>query len=275
MSGIYLVTTPIGNHSDLSEHARQVLTNTELIFCEDTRVFKSLARMISLDYSSKRIESFHDHSSEARLDSILEQAKEQDICFVSDAGSPIVSDPAYPLVTRALELGVEVKSISGICSPIVALELSGLPPIPFHFHGFFARDKGKKNKDFEMVAEVYGTHIFFEGVSRVIQTTKDIAALYPDFDMVLARELTKEYESVYRFKGREFEDVIPQIVQKGEFILLINNPVKDNVKMDGDLKKIAQEIIDKGAKPKLLSKLLAGITGANAKDIYNELNQSK
>lgn len=275
MSGLFLVTTPIGNNLDFTKRAITALEKADLIYCEDTRVFKALAKACEIDLGSKKIDSFHDHSSELKIKRILQDAAIKNCAFVSDAGSPLLSDPAFPLVKLAIEEGIELHSCGGISSPIVALELSGLPPIPFHFHGFLARDKSKKNKDFEMISKVYGTHIFFEGVSRVLKTLDDITSLYPEFEFAVARELTKEYESVYRFKGSEFQNVRSTIVEKGEFIILVYNPTKDKVELSGELQSIAEEILKKGTKTKLVAKLVAQILDQNVKEIYEQLNQDK
>lgn len=275
MAGIYLVTTPIGNIQDITYRAKQLIESSQYIYCEDTRVFKKLAKLLAIDVSAKYINSYHDHSSQLKLDNLVELAHDHDCLFLSDAGSPIISDPAFPLIQLALEKDVSIFSVSGISSIIAALELSALAPIPFHFHGFLARDKSKKNKDFEMLGNIYGTHIFFEGVSRVIATIEEICALYPEFDFAVARELTKEFETVYRFKGSEFQNIKNSIVEKGEFVILIHNPQKQSNQVNDKLISLAREIIDGGARPKPLSKLLAMITGDNGKDIYKKLNISK
>lgn len=275
MSGLFLVTTPIGNNTDFTARAINSLQSATRIYCEDTRVFRALAKACEINLEGKVVDSFHDHSSNLKLDKILDHAAKEICAFVSDAGSPLVSDPAFPLVKMAIEKGINLKSIGGISAPIVALELSGLAPIPFHFHGFLARDKSKKNKDFDMIGSVYGTHIFFEGVSRVIKTLDDLTQVYPDFEFVVARELTKEYESVYRFKGSEFHKIKDSIVEKGEFTLLINNPDKDSFESNSELIQIAQEILEKGSKTKLVAKLVAQVLGENAKEVYAKLNHSK
>lgn len=275
MSGLYLVTTPIGNNTDFTARAISSLESASRIYCEDTRVFRALAKACNIDLEGKVVDSFHDHSSNLKLDKILDRAATEICAFVSDAGSPIISDPAFPLVKLAIERGVNLKSIGGVSAPLVALELSGLAPIPFHFHGFLARDKSKKNKDFDMVGSVYGTHIFFEGVSRVLKTLEDITLVYPEFEFVVARELTKSYESVYRFKGCDFSTVKDSIVEKGEFTILVNNPDKDRFDVNSDLIEVAQEILDKGAKMKLIAKLIAQVLGENSKEVYAKLNQSK
>ena len=275
MSGIKLVSLPIGNHLDITLRALEVIRGANIIYCEDTRVFKELCRRCEISLEGKSIRSFHDHSSNLQTASIVELARTENCLFVSDAGSPIVSDPAYPIVQAALKAGVDIDSIGGISSVITALELSGLPPIPFHFHGFLARDKSKFNVDIEKLGGQYGTHIFFEGKSRVIKTLSFLSEKYPDFNFALARELTKEFQSVYRFKGCDFKDIEKDIMVKGEFVIIAHNPKKDTAASNSnELISLAQEIISHGAKPKKLSKLLSLILEKPAKEIYDSIARS-
>lgn len=274
-SGLYLVTTPIGNAQDISLRALEVLKNCDIVYCEDTRNFKKLASILGISLSDKTINSFHDHSDENKVKSIIENAKSKICAYVSDAGSPLISDPALPLVKSAIENDIAINSIGGVSSVIVAMELSGLPSTPFHFHGFLARDNSKRAKDLDIIKSQYGTHVFFEGVSRVEKTLSLFCNELKEFDFVVARELTKEYESVYRFKGKDFSQVKDQITYKGEFVILIYNDQKSEISVGGKIQEIAFDIINSGAKPKLLSKLLSEITGENSKDIYKKLNTQK
>lgn len=271
MSGIFLVTVPIGNSEDITLRALNALKNNDNIFCEDTRMFKDLCRKTGVEYSSKRIISFHDHSDEKKLLALIEKARVENCLFVSDAGSPMISDPAYPIVKKAIELGVEVRSLGGISAVTTALELSGLPPIPFHFHGFLARDKGKRAVDFSTIHSQYGTHILFEGVSRVLDTLSIMVNEFPQSDFVVARELTKEFESVYRFHASEFQNMKDEIYLKGEFVILLYNKNKET-SSSKELLQIADEIIAKGTKPKAVAKLLSLITGKSSKEIYQSLS---
>jgi 16S rRNA (cytidine1402-2'-O)-methyltransferase len=276
MSGIKLVTVPIGNKDDITVRALKAIQETRVIYSEDTRVFKELCKRLQVNYSDKEIRSFHDHSSDKVLEGIFEVAASEGCVFVSDAGSPLISDPAFPLILKAIESGVELDTYSGISSVVAALELSGLAPIPFHFHGFLARDKSKINQDIAKVKSQYGTHIFFEGKSRVIATLELMSKEFPDFKMALCRELTKEFQSVYRFKGEDFDKVKEDIFVKGEFVILVENSKKQtSASSSEELIKLAEEIISSGAKPKKLAKLLGLITGKPTKEIYNDISGTR
>lgn len=269
---LILLTLPIGNVADITQNVVNSLEKGRYFASEDTRVFKELLQKLGISYQDKKIISYHDHkqgSEEALLNSL--NGEYSDLYVVSDAGSPVLSDPAYPLVKKAIELGVEVKAYSGISSITTALELSALPPIPFHFHGFVPREKGKRSDYFQKKFSEYGTHLYFEGVSRVKESLEVLCELYPDKDIVVARELTKNFESVYRFKGSELNQNISEIVMKGEFVILIHQDSESNSLMSPELLEMANALIENGISTKILSKLLATITGEKPKSIYQKL----
>lgn len=267
---LLFVTTPIGNELDITVQAKNELENSTTLYCEDTRKTKELLKRLSIDYSSKQIHSFHDHSSEETLKKICLSAKNENIIYVSDAGSPLISDPAYPLLKYAIEHELTYKIISGITSPVYALEASGLPAIPFVFHGFIGRSKADievlKNK----ILSTQGTHIFFEGVSRVEKTLSHLCQELAGLDFVIARELTKTHETLYRFKGEEFASLNKDITYKGEFVVLIHNP-KGEIS-DNEVSKLAHDVLESKGRGKSLAKLLAKCLDKNVKDVYNQLN---
>jgi 16S rRNA (cytidine1402-2'-O)-methyltransferase len=190
----------------------------------------------------------------------------------SEAGSPIVSDPAYPLILRAYEKGFEVDSFSGVSSPIMALELSALPPIPFQFHGFLPRESGKRAKIFQEAG--YGTHIFFEAPTRIEDTLDELAKLMPETQLAVVRELSKKFQQVMRFKAAEWSQLKASMTYKGEFILLIHKPEQVG-QMSSEVRLLAQELLANQGGPKTLAKLLGAILDRPTKDIYSELSRQK
>lgn len=267
MSKLVLLGLPLGNIEDLSVRGKKVLESSTLFYAEDTRNLKKIFNFLGISMNGKTIESFHDHQ-QSKVESIVTKIKNHgEAVIVSDAGSPIVSDPAYPLVKSFIEAGGEVDTVPGPTSPMVALELSGLPPHPFSFHGFLPRESSKKVELFKKLPAGI-THIFFEGVSRIEKTVGNIAEVLPDADVVIARELTKTFQSVYRFKASE----MPEIELRGEFVLLVRH---DNSKLDGNFTKVsdlAQKYLDRPS-PKALAKLLGECLGENSKEIYSRLNK--
>ncbi len=272
MGKIILLNTPIGNLGDLTPRVLEALKTGDTFAVEDTRVFRDLLNHVGVSVSGKRIFSLHDQSEKVQLAKLLELASGGDLYVASEAGSPIVSDPAYPLVIAAYEKGIEVESYSGVSSPIMALELSGLPPIPFQFHGFLPRESSKRAKSFNETS--YGTHIFFEAPTRIEETLDELALLHPEFQVALVRELSKKFQQVLRFRAQEWPQVKNNLVVKGEFILLLHRDASAS-KSTGELREIAQEILANGASPKNIAKLLGEILDRPTKDIYAELNRQK
>lgn len=275
MSKLILLTTPIGNLDDFTQRAKNTLVVSSSFAVEDTRTFKELCKKIGVSLQGKKITSLHDHSDPQKLENLIDEVLNGvELVVVSEAGSPAISDPAYPLIKLAVEKDVSVCTAPGVSSVITALELSALPAIPFHFYGFLPREKGKKEKLFESHGSIYGTHIYFEGVSRVKKTMTEITKMYPNADFAIARELTKEYESVYRFKGHEWNQVSENVTEKGEFVILWHND-NESVSSSGDVLELARDILEKGAHPKKLSKLLSKITGNSPKNCYDLIQKSK
>lgn len=270
MGKIILLNTPIGNLSDLTPRVREALETGEVFAAEDTRVFRELLNHLGISVSGKKIISLHDQSEDRDVEKILQFALAGDVYVASEAGSPIISDPAYPLVCAAYEKGIPVESYSGVSSPIMALELSGLPPLPFQFHGFLPRESGKRRKIFEGLGE--GTHIFFEAPTRIEDTVNDLAVTHPDSRVALVRELSKKFQEVLRFQAKDWGEVQKNLTVKGEFVLLFHVPSKTSTDFK-ELRELAQEILAKGAGPKLLSKLLAIILDRPTKEIYSGLTR--
>lgn len=272
MGKIILLNTPIGNLGDLTARVTEALKEGTLFAVEDTRVFKELLNHLGISLSGKKIYSLHDQSEGGQVSRLIELSERETLYVASEAGSPIVSDPAYPLILEAYEKGIKVESFSGVSSPIMALELSGLPPIPFQFHGFLPRESGKRAKIFSEVG--YGTHIFFEAPTRIEETLNELSLLRPQAEIAVVRELSKKFEQVMKFKGEEWKEKKEQLTFKGEFVLLFHNKELSQ-SSSGDLKDLAQEILAKGSTPKQLSKLLGLILDRPTKEIYSELNRQK
>lgn len=192
--------------------------------------------------------------------------------MASDAGSPLISDPAFPMVREVLMAGYELDTLPGPNAVVTALELSGLPPHPFHFHGFLPKETERKRKAFERCSSIEGTHIFFESPHRVLETTHCLCETLDEIDICLAKELTKTYQNVYRFNSKDWDNIKSEVIEKGEFVLLFH--VKEGVKASSaKLVKMAKDVLDRPDNKKL-SKLLSEILGRNAKELYTELGKN-
>lgn len=272
MGKIILLNTPIGNLGDLTVRVREGLEKGQTFAVEDTRVFKELLNHLGISVAGKKILSLHDQSENVQIDRLIELAEREDLYVASEAGSPIISDPAFPLIVAAYSKGIKVESCSGVSSPVMALELSGLPPIPFQFHGFLPRESSKRKKSFAEAG--YGTHIYFEAPTRIEETVLDLASVRPHVQVAVVRELSKKFEEVLRFKAHEWEEIKKNVTFKGEFVLLFYNE-EVGAQTSGELSAIAQEMLANGATPKQLSKLLSLILDRPTKEIYSILSSLK
>lgn len=269
---IILLNTPIGNLGDISKRVEEAFRSGTVFAVEDTRVFKDLLNHLGISLAGKRVFSLHDQSEDGQVGKLLELARGEDLYVASEAGSPIVSDPAYPLVLAAYEKGFEVDSYSGVSSPIMALELSSLPPIPFQFHGFLPRESGKIVRVFKDCG--YGTHIFFEAPTRVEETMDELSVALPEVSVALVRELSKKFQQVLRFKACDWPKMKSELVTKGEFIILFHQNERGN-KSGADVKELAAEILESGAGPKSVAKLISAILDRPTKEIYAEITRQK
>src|SRR5206468_127302 len=194
--GLYLVATPIGNLGDVTLRALAVLRGVDKIFCEDTRV---TARLLARFGITTPLDLYHDHNAEQARPAILAALRRgARIALVSDAGTPLVSDPGYKLVRAAIAENLPVTMAPGPSAALTALTLSGLPPDVFLFAGFLPPRAGPRRRALVTWQELTATLIFFEGPSRLAATLTDMVEILGDRPAAIARELTKRHEEVRR-----------------------------------------------------------------------------
>ncbi len=194
--GLYIVSTPIGNLRDLTFRAMDVLEACDMLLAEDTRVAGKLLKAYGL---SKKIERYDDYAGERARPKIMAALQAgQRVALISDAGTPLVSDPGYRLVREAAELGMPVFAIPGASAVLAGLAVAGLPTDRFLFAGFPPPKSGARKTFFEELAPVRATLIFYEGASRVADSLADMAAVFGPREAAVARELTKLYETCTR-----------------------------------------------------------------------------
>jgi 16S rRNA (cytidine1402-2'-O)-methyltransferase len=215
----YLVSTPIGNLGDISERALEVLGSVDVVLAEDKRK----AGMLLSHFGIKaRLGSYHDHNKEMVTPGIIERVREgASYALITDAGTPVVSDPGYYLVRELISAGIEFTAVPGATSIIDALVLSGLPPDRFSFLGYLPRKKGKRRKAIREAGEREETVIFFESPFRLIRTLEVIDELLPEREVAVARELTKMHEEVIRGRASEVIREFGGRRIKGEVTVLI------------------------------------------------------
>jgi 16S rRNA (cytidine1402-2'-O)-methyltransferase len=195
-AGLYIVATPIGNLADISLRALAVLRGVDRIYCEDTRVTGKLLARYAV---STRLEVYHDHNAEEARPVVLAALRRgEKVALVSDAGTPLVSDPGYKLVRAAIAEDLPVTAVPGPSAAVTALLLSGLPPDAFLFAGFLPPKQLARRRALERWASVEATLIFFESALRLAESLADMAAILGDRPAVITRELTKLHEQVRR-----------------------------------------------------------------------------
>lgn len=198
--GLYVVGTPIGNLGDLSERAREVLSEAQIVAAEDTRTAATLLR---ISHSSARTISLTEHNVEERIPALLEAARNAIVAIVSDAGTPVIADPGARLVEAAHEAGVAVFAIPGPSALTAAISVSGFPGLDVHFLGFLPRPKGERLARLQTAAQAAGVLVFFESPNRLAQTLQEIAEALGDPLATVSRELTKLHEETVRGHASE------------------------------------------------------------------------
>lgn len=223
MGTLYIVATPIGNLKDITTRAIEILKLVDLVVCEDTRVFGKLAREYQIVVKTFAMNDFNEVTRIPQILGILASGK--NVALVSDAGTPLISDPGYKLVREAIANGARVESIPGPSSVIAALTVSGLPPDKFLFVGYLPKKDGQRLDLLKKLLEIRGilrlTYILFESPYRLLVTLKSIRETFGDVDIVVCRELTKLHEESRREKISSSIDYFSQVIPKGEFVILI------------------------------------------------------
>ena len=219
--GLYIVATPIGNLGDLSPRAAQVLAHADLIAAEDTRVTATLLRHIG---TKRPMQPYHDHNADAVRPALVARLGREAIALVSDAGTPLISDPGYKLVRDARAAGHPVVTIPGPCAAIAALTLAGLPTDRFLFMGFLPAKQGAKAAAIAEVAAIRATLVFYESGPRLAATLAALAEGLGDREVAVTREITKKFEEAVTgtlsMLAARYADAPP----KGEIVVVVGPP---------------------------------------------------
>jgi 16S rRNA (cytidine1402-2'-O)-methyltransferase len=276
LRGLVLVSTPIGNLGDLSARAREILDVCDVILCEDTR---RTGRLLAAMDIHTRTEPLHEHNEDARIASVLERLRaNRMIALVSDAGTPLVSDPGYRLVRAAIEAELPVTAIPGPNAAVTALVLSGLPPLPFMFLGFPPPKQAARRAAFSGLraaerAGLSATFVWHEAPHRLLETLADLQAVFGDRSAAVARELTKRFETVERGKVSTLSDLFTREPPRGEITLLIGPPETDDPEdLDGRLRAAlaTQTVKDAAALVSTATGLPRKLVYARALQIHEE-----
>ncbi|WP_332872359.1 16S rRNA (cytidine(1402)-2'-O)-methyltransferase [Allopontixanthobacter confluentis] len=220
-AGLYIVATPIGNLADITMRAADVLARCDGIACEDTRVTGKLLRYLGI---TKPMWRYNDHSEPRDRQRLIESMHSRSVALVSDAGTPLISDPGFRLVREAREAGIAITSLPGACAAITGLTLSGLPNDRFLFAGFLPNKDKARGDMLAGVAHIDATLIFYETGPRLVKSLSAIAAQLPGREISVARELTKLYEECRTGSPEQLTDHYTAHPPKGEIVLMVGPP---------------------------------------------------
>lgn len=270
---LYLVATPIGNLADITLRALQVLAAADVIACEDTRVTRTLLSRYGI---STRPVAYHEHNADkAGPKLIAALSAGQSVALVSDAGTPLVSDPGYRLVEQALEAGIKVLPVPGASAPLAALVASGLPSDSFFFAGFLpGRDKARRDR-LAALATVPATLLFFESPRRLVTTLATAAeVLGRDRPAAVCRELTKLYEEVRRMPlGALADHYAAAETVKGEIVVVIGPPEDRPASME-EAETLLHDLLQ-NLSPGRAATEAARQTGLPRKELYRRILEMK
>jgi 16S rRNA (cytidine1402-2'-O)-methyltransferase len=261
--GLYIVATPIGNLADITRRAADVLARCDAIACEDTRVTRKLVQYLGI---SKPLWRYDDHASAEDRARLLDAMRGKAVALVSDAGTPLVSDPGYRLVREARTVGVPVTSLPGPSAALTALTLSGLPNDRFLFAGFLPpKDKARGDMLAEL-AEVRATLVFFETAPRLLKALAAIGEALPGREIAVARELTKLHEECRAGSADELRTYYETHPPRGEIVLLIGPPGETHADAAQADKLLLEALMTQ--KPSQAAASVARATGLERKALY-------
>jgi len=267
---LYVVSTPIGNLEDLSPRAVNTLKKVDLIAAEDTRHSGRLMQHFSI---STPMLAVHDHNERQRAQALVQKlAAGQSIALISDAGTPLISDPGYHLVSAVRDAGYRVVPIVGPCALIAGLSVSGLSTDRFSFYGFLPAKSSGRRQHLALLAKVTHTQVFYESPHRIVAMVDDIVSVIgPDRQLVLARELTKTFETVYGAPASKVQAWLSadHNQQKGEFVVLIEGAEPEQLQDIGPEEERMLTLLLAELPIKKAAAITAAITGHKKKALYD------
>jgi 16S rRNA (cytidine1402-2'-O)-methyltransferase len=269
-STLYIVATPIGNLEDITLRALRVLKEVDLIACEDTRHTRKLLAHYQI---SKPTVSYHEHNERERSPELIKKLEAGlNIALVSDAGTPLVSDPGFRIVREAIERQILVTPIPGPSALVAAMSSSGLPTGEFAFFGFLPARRAARKARLKELAEIKSTLVFYEAPHRIKETIVDAREVFGDRECVVARELTKLHEEFVR--GSLYGLELPEGAARGEIVLLIGPPPQGQARQtNGEQIRSIGEDVDRlmnaeGLEQKSALKRIARERGISKSDAY-------
>ena len=275
---LFVVATPIGHLDDMTFRAIDILKSVSIVAAEDTRQSAQLFKHYNI---STPLTACHDHNESNKIEQLIETLQSgKNVALISDAGTPLISDPGFKLVRAAQEHGIRVTPVPGACAAIAALSAVGLPSDRFSFEGFLSSKSSQRIGQLEKLKDETQTLIFYEAPHRILDCVKDMVAIFgEDRPVGFAREITKTFETIKKMTLKELVTFIEKDhhQQKGEIVLVVGgNPEHkdlDQEKMDQLLTRLLQDL-----SVKVASQLAADLTGVKKKVAYQralDLNQDQ
>jgi 16S rRNA (cytidine1402-2'-O)-methyltransferase len=265
-AGLYLVATPIGNLADITLRALATLAGADAIACEDTRITRRLTERYAI---SAELTPYHEHNAATARPKLLQRIAEgQAIALVSDAGTPLISDPGFKLVREACAAGLAVTALPGPSSVLAALTLAGLPTDRFYFAGFLPAKQTARRARLTELARIDATLVLFEAGSRVQEAVADLASIMGSREAAICRELTKLHEEVSRSTLAELADRADQLETRGEFVVVIGPPDADAQLMSaGSLDELLRNALSHSSLKDAVAEAVA-LSGRPRREIY-------
>ena len=230
--GLYIVATPIGNLGDFSQRAAETLRRADLVLAEDKRVS---AKLLAHANAKVPMATYHDHTSEAEREQIVARLATEAVALVSDAGTPLISDPGYKLVRAARDAGHSIFTIPGLSAVIAALTLAGLPTDRFLFAGFLPSKAKARTDAAAELADIRATLVFYESGPRLSDTLTSLRQALGDRDAAVAREISKLHEECVRGTLSELAERYAENAPKGEIVIVVGPPIEAAQASDADL----------------------------------------
>lgn len=269
---LYIVATPIGNLDDITKRAISILSEVDIIACEDTR---HTGRLLANYGIKNKLVSFHQHNENQFAESLIDLLnKNNNIALVSDAGTPLISDPGYPLVKLAHENHIKVVPVVGASAIIALLCCSGLPTNEFLFTGFLPAKSKQRQEELKRIRENPFTTVIYESTHRIIKSLEDMEKILgKDRIIVIGRELTKTFETIKLGKVSEILDFVQSDSNqtKGEFVIAISALEVEKTEDVSEQQKQLAQLLSKELPPKKAAKITAEFLNGNSKNIYNFL----
>lgn len=266
MGTLYLVATPIGNLEDITLRALRVLREVALIAAEDTRRTGKLLARYEIETP---LISYHDHSADQRVEELLTRLASEDVALVSDAGSPLISDPGYELIQAAAHQGIPVVPVPGPSAVIAALSASGLATDSFLFSGYLPRKGNERRRMLQGQANAQHTLIFFEVPHRLHASLEDlIEVLGADRPAAVCRELTKLHEQIVRGTLSEIQAHLRDVDPRGEYTLVIGGAAGPGPWTEDEVRQALEERIHSGDTPSQAARWVASQSGWSRREIY-------